>query len=115
MNKHVVEGVVILVFIAGLHFLAQIYDLYYIFWWVDWTFHFFGGVGIALIASSIFKRRSSFVFLATGVIAVGWEIFERVGHRYLPQYIAYGGTGDTIMDILCAILGTALVLFMNRN
>ncbi len=116
MNKlRTIEGVIITAIVVALYFLAQKYSLYYIFWWFDWTQHFMGGIGIGLIVSGLITKKPKIVLSITLSIAIGWEIFERIGHGYLPVYINYGGTGDTLMDIFCAIIGTSLVLLATRE
>lgn len=85
------------------------------FWWIDWAQHLIGGVGIGLLAVGLFSWRPKPILGMTLSIALAWEVFERIGHIYLPTYINYGGTGDTLVDILCAIIGTSLVLLMTRD
>lgn len=109
------EGIIIIAIVIALYFIAQKYSLYYIFWWYDWAQHFMGGMGIALVAGGFISRKPQVVLSITLMIAIGWEIFERIGHIYLPAYINYGGTGDTLMDIFCAIIGTSLVLLATRE
>lgn len=116
MNKsRIWEGGVIIAIVIALYFIAQKYSLYYIFWWYDWVQHFMGGMGIALVAGGLITRNPRVILGITTTIAIGWEIFERIGHIYLPVYINYGGTGDTLMDIFCAIIGTSLVLLATRE
>jgi hypothetical protein len=115
MNKRIIEGVLILIIVLITHLFAEKYSLYYIFKHSDWILHFFGGIGVALIASSfVSKSRAQIlgIVLAVGII---WEIYERIGHRFLPVYINFGGPFDTSMDILCAILGASLVLLATRE
>ena len=116
MNKlRTIEGGIIIALVIALYFLAQKYSLYYIFWWIDWVQHFMGGMGIGLVVSGLITKKPRNVLGITLGIALGWELFERIGHIYLPAYINYGGTGDTLMDIFCAILGTSLVLLATRE
>ena len=116
MNKsQIAEGVVIIAIVIALYFLAQKYSLYYIFWGYDWVQHFMGGMGIALVTIGSITRKPQLVLSITLTIAISWEVFERIGHVYLPAYINYGGTGDTLMDIFCAIIGTSLVLLATRE
>lgn len=109
------EGVIITILVIVLYWAAQKYNLYYIFRYFDWMQHFFGGIGIGLLATAFFGRSIKWAIGIAATIAVAWEIFERIGHLYLPQYINYGGAFDTTIDILCAIIGTSLVLLMTRE
>jgi len=115
MNKRVAEGVIIVLLVVALDLVSQKYSLFYIFWWYDWMLHLFGGISIGLIAGSLFPGRTWRVLGITLGIAILWEIFERIGHVYLPYYIGYGGVGDTLMDVFCAILGASLVLLATRE
>ncbi len=115
VRQRFIEGSIIILIVIGLYFAAQRYDLYYIFRYFDWGQHFLGGIGIGLVATAFFGRSIKWGIGIVAAIAVAWEIFERVGHIYLPQYINYGGYFDTSIDILCAIIGTSLVLLMTRE
>lgn len=114
-KQRLIEGSIVTLIVIGLYFAAQKYHLYYIFRYFDWAQHFLGGVGIGLLSTAFFGRSIKWSIGIVTAIAVGWEIFERVGHIYLPQYINYGGFFDTSIDILCAIIGVSLVLLMTRE
>lgn len=109
------EGVIIILLVVVMYIVAQKYNLYYIFKYIDWVQHFFGGIGIGVLTTAFFGRSIKFGMSIVTMVAVVWEIFERIGHLYLPLYINYGGVFDTAIDILCAILGTSLVLLMTRE
>ncbi len=116
MNKsRIFQGIFIILLVIGLYFLSHKYDLYFMFWWIDWAQHLLGGIGIGMITSSMFPRKSLLILGITFIIGVSWEVFERIGHIYLPTYLNYGGIGDTLVDILCAIIGTSLVFLMTRD
>lgn len=115
MNNRLLQGIIVLLIVIGFYFLAHEYSLYYIFWWFDWAQHFLGGVGLGLVFCSFWPKNQIRILGITGIIAIGWELFERVGHEYLPMYISYGGPRDTIIDILCAIIGASLVLLATRE
>jgi hypothetical protein len=108
-------GIVVILIVIGLYLVSHKYDLYYIFWWIDWAQHILGGIGIGLVAVSLWPNYWLRNIGIAGTIGIGWEIFERIGNIYLPNYINYGGTGDTIIDVFCAIIGTSLVLLATRE
>lgn len=101
--------------VVGLYFLAQKYSLFYIFHYFDSILHILGGIGIGLFFSTWWIKRPVRILSMTLGIAIMWEIFERIGHYYLPVFINFGGTVDTSMDILCAILGASLVILATRE
>ncbi len=115
MKKHLFQGIVVIAAVIGIHFIAQKFSLYYTFWWFDWAMHIVGGLGLGLVGYALFRRNSSRVLVTTLGIAILWEVFERIGHRFMPAWIAFGGTGDTIIDIVCAILGTSFIILMNEK
>jgi VanZ family protein len=110
-----VEGILVVAMVILFYGMAQKYDLYYIFTYIDWVQHFLGGLGIGLMTTALFGKSWKWTSGIVLSIAVGWEIFERIGHLYLPLYINYGGTFDTMMDILCAILGASLIVVTTRD
>lgn len=110
-----IEGIIVIAIVIALYFLAHKYNLYYIFRYFDWTQHFLGGIGIGILATAFFGTSWKWGMGSVITLALGWEIFERIGNIYLPAYINYGGPFDTGIDILCAILGTSLVLLVTRE
>lgn len=110
-----VKGIIVILGLAGLYFLAQKYSLFYIFHYFDSILHVLGGIGIGLFFATWWVNRPLRIFSITLTLAILWEIFERVGHYYLPVFINFGGIADTSMDILCAILGASLVILATRE
>lgn len=115
MKKHLFPGIVIILLVIGVHFVAQEFSLYYTFWWFDWAMHILGGVGLGLIGYGLFSGGTKKVIVFVTILAILWEIFERIGYQFAPLWIAFGGTGDTIMDIACAILGTSFIILTNEK
>lgn len=103
------------ILVVLLHIAATKYSLYYIFWWYDSLLHILGGIALGFLGIFWFGRSWIRGITFTAIIAVAWEVFERLGHVWWPAYVGFGGTGDTILDILCAILGAAFVLIITRR
>jgi hypothetical protein len=101
--------------VVVLYALGVRYGLFYGFWWYDNLLHILGGIALGFLGLRLFRVRTFPVLLLTGVVAIAWEVFERVGHLVVPTYIGYGGTLDTIFDIACGILGASLVLWSTRG
>lgn len=73
--------------------------------------HVLGGMGAAFFGLLFIKTRKQIgVLLFAGFIGITWEFFERLGHVWWPTLIGFGGTWDTIFDILYAILGAVIVI-----
>lgn len=114
MKQRAFEGLGIGIVVIVLYTLSLKYSLYYIFPYFDWIQHFLGGIGLGMLFSALFRSWKTTFFLVF-LVAIGWEIFERIGHHFLPMYINYGPIGDTLIDILCAILGASLVFLTTRE
>ncbi|MCK4918243.1 MAG: hypothetical protein KAS02_00440 [Candidatus Pacebacteria bacterium] len=97
-------------------FIAQIYFLYWRFWWTDIWMHFIGGFWVALTGYYIFyfsrfkqkfekiiQKYSFLVISLFFVLGVGilWELFELV----FAFPLRHGYLFDTILDLLMDILG----------
>ena len=109
------------ILLAGLHYLAESYYLYFTFWWFDIPMHFLGGLLIGLLALWIlfvcekcgFSHVNSLLvfFVTLGVVLlVGslWELFE-VFTGITP--ITDIDLVDTLEDLLLDSLG-AIVAFL---
>ena len=94
-----------------LHVLATRMSFYYIFWWYDSLLHILAGMAVAFFGLIFISRRKPLIIpaLAT-LVGILWEIFERLGHVWWPTYIGFGGTWDTVFDVLCAILGSFIII-----
>lgn len=106
------QGIILLCIVIAMYVFAHKYSLYYIFWWYDWVQHFIGGMSLGLIGYSLWQYRPTYLLGLTGFCAISWEVFERIGHVVMPRFIGYGGVGDTTIDILCALVGTGIILWM---
>lgn len=115
VNTLRIQGIIILLIVLIMYGIAQRYSLYYIFWWYDWVQHFLGGIALGLLGRSWWMHNPGRVLGITLACAVSWEIFERMGSLVIPRFIGYGGTGDTIIDIMCALVGTGLVILMTHS
>lgn len=107
--------------IAGLHYLANEFYLYWAWWWFDILMHFLGG---ALVAGSVLWLtrfevpisirhtipRFTVAFLAVLTIGILWEVLEWV----TGAYSALNYTLDTVLDIAMDIVGmlAAYLLFV---
>lgn len=76
----------------------------------------FGFLGLAWIPGTISRRQRILYILGfVLIIAIGWEIMERVGNVFAPQYLGYGGRIDTLCDIAYGILGGLVAILISRN
>lgn len=66
-----------------------------------------GFLGLGLFGSSFIKTG-----ILAGTIGVMYEIFERIGHVWWPDWVSYGGLGDTVLDVVCGILGALLIIWL---
>ncbi len=106
--------------IALLHFLANMFFLYWAWWWFDIFMHFLGGLFVGLsilwlvayeVPIGIRPFIPQFLTVVLGVFFVGlvWELFE-----YLTGlHTALNYTRDTVFDLAMDIVGalSAYVLF----
>lgn len=107
-------GTVVLVFL--LHVLATKLSFYYIFWWYDSMLHILGGMAVAFFGYTIFKsKREVLIPLLALLVGVSWEIFERLGHVWWPNYMGFGNKWDTVFDVLCAILGALIIIGLKHT
>lgn len=101
--------------VVVLYIFAVVFGLFYTFNWYDTMMHFIGGMAIGYLALAITPATISqgqMIARAAGLaasIGILWEIFERIGNHYLPRFVAYGGTRDTIMDVVYAIIGAVII------
>lgn len=98
--------------IATLHFMANIYFLYWSVWWFDILMHFLGGLFIGASALWLLRfevppglrtRIPVFITVFAVVLTVGvlWEVFEKI----TGAYNAINYTLDTATDIAMDVVG----------
>jgi VanZ family protein len=110
-NFFLITGLVIVLYIAAVHI-----GLFWIFDWYDSVMHIIGGMAIGYLSLWMNSKRSALwhaVILATS-IGIVWEIFERIGNHFVPKLLAYGGMGDTILDVVCAIIGAVVIIAISN-
>lgn len=83
-------------------------NLYYELPWLDIPMHLLGGFGVAwffIALLSVLKRSYTMrvVLLLTLVVAISWEIFERLLDLFAIR--EWGGWLDTLTDLLNGIIG----------
>lgn len=99
-----------LAILAGAHFFALTFFLYWKIWWFDIVMHFFGGITVALgiftlkdIFRQIPERLLYVVPVMAGVIIIilSWEIFE----YYFGLFAGDGYVLDTAIDLAMGLTG----------
>lgn len=104
---------------AFIHYLAEQFELYWRYPWLDMPMHVFGGIFIMLTLASLARMRvmpqwclSSWrlVVVLTGVL-VGWELFG---------IYRYGGLkpdfwSDGLLDLLCGTLGVVIGHYLAKS
>ncbi len=98
-------------FILVANFLANKFYWYSSIWYLDMIMHFLGGFWVALAFIYFFSPKISsfsilpllkvifFVFL----IGLGWELFEFLVYRMVPQYVF--DISDTSSDLFFDLTG----------
>lgn len=123
-NNFPIFLIVALVFILGIHIVALVASLYYLFSWLDIVLHFVGGFWFASLLFYVFyySFRGSIrapVFLAffilvsgTAFAGVAWEFFEFAMDAMYVPFLGLGLSGkallaDTLLDLLMDMAGGA--------
>lgn len=101
--------------VLGLYFLAVHFGFFYIFWWYDNMMHLLAGVAMGFLGLGLFGRSLIKTGFLAGLIGILYEIFERLGSVWWPDWIGYGATGDTILDVVCGILGALIIIIWQKN
>ncbi len=70
-----------------------------------------GFLGLGLFGPRTFIQTG----VLAGLIGVMYEIFERIGHVWWPDWVGYGGMGDTTLDVLYGILGALIIIIWQKN
>lgn len=103
---------------ALLHALAEYFELYWYFAWLDLPMHIFGGLlavlmVYTLVAIRVLPQRiaeGSYFIGAMVVVLVLWEIFGILKYGgFKPGYVV-----DTTLDLLCGVLGIALGMIVGN-
>jgi len=112
------------IIIAGLHFTALEFYLYWVFPWFDVLMHFLGGFLVALIGiwSLLYVVRMrvwicfshrNILYTAIGTalaIGIGWEVFEYINGLRIKDNYVFDTVTDLIMDLFGAMLAYWIVL-----
>jgi len=112
----------LIMMVAGLHYLASVFYLYWFYPWFDLIVHFISGIWVGLFFLWLFFwsparlyfrshiKPSFYSFLLISVstalmVSVWWEIFElSIGAAYIfDNYII-----DTVYDVMFGTLGGAV-------
>ena len=116
-----------LFFLVLAYFLGIIFDLYKIISWYDSFVHFISGIFGSFIAVFIYLKFNNtkekifgdlFVFSFSMMIAGLWEILEFFLSNLLGvdmQNVLTTGINDTMKDIVCALLGTIILIVFRRS
>ncbi len=105
--------------LAGIHFLALNFYLYWKFWWFVVIAHGLGGAAIALGAYTLYDLRVPLpdrllnlipVVCGVIIIALSWEVFE----IYIGVPIEDNYLFDTIIDLFMALVGGIIGFFVGK-
>lgn len=116
MNKSKLakKSLIIIVFIAFLHFLANTFYWYVSIWWFDNLMHFLGGAFLAFFGATLFfnqiknkTNKNIFVFLIflALIFGIGWEAFEYATQFFIKDSEIIAHKIDSIFDLIFDILG----------
>lgn len=125
---------ILVITLAGLHFLAEAFYLYWTYWWYDWVLHFIGGLSIGLVIywvlfdSGLWGRRAETVLVPVLsvltcllLIGVAWEIMEYVygitdSHeaKYFDD-VMHDLIADAAGAILAALIGVKMTYLSYRS
>ncbi len=102
----------LIVVLGTLHFMAEVFHLYWVYWWLDIVVHFLAGFSGSLVLAWFFGplgmfRAIFYILIFMFAVGIAWEIFEYVND--LVQPIDYWQ--DTISDLIADMLGSGLVCF----
>ena len=112
------------ILVAGLHYLALTFYLYWSIWWFDIPMHLIGGLVIALIAMFLYYTSGYFDFpkehmgsvlamtLGT-VLLVGliWELWE----LFMGFSDVIEDKTDTVIDLIMDILGGTIAFIYAKK
>ncbi|MCK5285797.1 MAG: hypothetical protein KAJ58_01055 [Candidatus Pacebacteria bacterium] len=116
-KKKFLIGITIFIWVIFLFdFIAQVYFLYWRFWWTDIIMHFMGGFWVALFGYYIFylsdyreklktitQKYSLLIISFSFVLGIGilWELFELI----FAFPLRYGYLFDTVLDLIMDVFG----------
>lgn len=100
---------ILLVLVAVLHLLGNIYSLYWKWEWYDVLLHTLGGIAIgAYVQYMGFYRLAAAAFALTLLIV--WEVFEVYIRRIDTLSSAY--RVDTVLDITTGLVGIIIGCYL---
>lgn len=123
-RRILLRALVLMLVVAGLHFLALTFYFYWQLWWFDILMHFLGGVVVglgALWALLGFSVRQGFIptpfqmflaVIAAGlIVGLSWEIYE----LYFRLFDAHYYAADTSLDVVMDLTGATVAYFYVRR
>lgn len=118
------EVLLLALLVAGLHYVAEIFYLYWTIEWFDILMHFLGGFLIALFAMYIlsrigwFKNEKQYTLICilftlaiTLIIGLSWELWE----LFVGFSDQITDLMDTITDIVMDLTGAITAYVYNRK
>ena len=117
------------IFIFFADFLGCVVGLYNKTTYYDIIMHFISGILTSIFGFAIYNYLSkndnkhkalkiTYIIGFSMMVAVLWEIFEFLGDNILHMNLQHNdvlGVKDTMEDMICAVLGTALFLIVYLN
>lgn len=103
---------------AAAHNFAMATSLYWFYPWFDIPMHFWGGALVSLGLFSLYSFKPTpispslaITVLALLLVAISWEVFERVIDSYNPVTYIF----DTSKDLLVGLFGGLSAHFLLRR
>jgi hypothetical protein len=115
MKRNLLGFIFFTALVTACYFLAVRFSLFYIFNWFDNIVHTLAGMALGFLGFALFPKNKYAILGLALSVSILWEIFERIGHVWWPAWIGFGGVGDTILDILCGILGALIIIIWKKN
>lgn len=112
--------VIALSVLAGLHYLALEFFLYWHYTWLDIPMHLLGGIVAALAVFTLYDfkicipRRLLHVFpvwLLSLVVILAWEVFKLYAGKEIDEDFVI----DTIVDVVVGSLGSIIGFFIAKS
>ena len=118
-------GFLLIIVMGLLHLSAELFYLYWVYWWFDWSVHFLAGFSGGLVtywvlADSGLWRVSrkpdwvytTLVFVCVMIVGVGWEIFEYTNNLTDSYERLY--SIDVASDLIFDAVGALLTVPISR-